>query len=232
MLSVDNLVASYNAGPVLQGVSLSVQAGEVVALLGRNGVGKSTLLRTLVGLVPSWDGSIRIDGTPLAPIATHDIARMGMALVPQGRGIIGKLSVADNLRAAMRAAGSRPALSIDQAIAPFPALREKLPAMAGTLSGGQQQQLAIARAMVSRPKVLLLDEPSEGVQPNIVQQIGQLVRKLADESGLAVLIVEQNLELALATANRCIVMAKGRIVHSGSPDEFRNEAVLRRHLAL
>ena len=122
MLAVDNLVASYNAGPVLQGVSLSVQAGEVVALLGRNGVGKSTLLRTLVGLVPSWNGSIRIDGTPLARIATHDIARMGMALVPQGRGIIGKLSVADNLRAAMRAAGSRPALSIDQAIAPFPAL--------------------------------------------------------------------------------------------------------------
>ncbi len=232
MLSVDNLVASYNAGPVLQGVSLSVQAGEVVALLGRNGVGKSTLLRTLMGLVPSWTGRIGIDGAPIAHVATHDIARMGMALVPQGRGIIGKLSVADNLRAAMRAAGSRPALSIDQAIAPFPALREKLPAMAGTLSGGQQQQLAIARAMMGRPKVLLLDEPSEGVQPNIVQQIGQLVRGLADENGLAVLIVEQNLELALATANRCIVMAKGRIVHSGPPDEYRNEAVLRRYLAL
>ena len=232
MLAVDNLVASYNAGPVLQGVSLSVQPGEVVALLGRNGVGKSTLLRTLVGLVPSWSGSIRIDDAPIARTATHDIARMGVALVPQGRGIIGKLTVADNLRAAMRAAGTRPALSIEQAIEPFPALRAKLSELAGTLSGGQQQQLAIARAMVGRPKVLLLDEPSEGVQPNIVQQIGQLVRKLADESGIAVLIVEQNLELALATANRCIVMEKGRIVHSGPPDEFRNEAVLRRYLAL
>lgn len=151
MLSVDNLVASYNAGPVLQGVSLSVQAGEVVALLGRNGVGKSTLLRTLMGLVPSWTGRIGIDGAPIAHVATHDIARMGMALVPQGRGIIGKLSVADNLRAAMRAAGSRPALSIDQAIAPFPALRAKPPAMAGTLSGGAATNSAIARAMMGRP---------------------------------------------------------------------------------
>ena len=155
-----------------------------------------------------------------------------MALVPQGRGILGKLTVAENIAAGMRASGRRAPLSVHEAIAPFPFLRERLGDRAGALSGGQQQQLALARAIVCRPKVLLLDEPSEGVQPNIVAEMGRLIRQLSEQTGLAVLLVEQNIELALATAQRCLVMEKGRIVHEGPAEEFRNDAVLKRYLAL
>jgi branched-chain amino acid transport system ATP-binding protein len=232
MLSVEKLNAAYGAVPVLEGVSFSVTSGEVVALLGRNGVGKTSLLRALMGLIPSRSGKVNLDGTSIERAEAHVIARLGIALVPQGRGILGKLSVADNIRAGMRAAGSRGALSLGEAIAPFPALSEKLGYPAGTLSGGQQQQLALARAMACRPKVMLLDEPSEGVQPNIVAEIGRLIRRLGQETRLAVLLVEQNIQLALATADRCLVMEKGRIVHAGPAEEFRNDAVLKRYLAL
>nr|WP_295467048.1 ABC transporter ATP-binding protein [Mesorhizobium sp.] len=232
MLSVETLNASYGTVPVLEDVSFALEPGEVVALLGRNGVGKTTLLRALMGLIPSREGKVHLDGTSIGSAPAHAIARLGMALVPQGRGILGKLSVADNIRAGTRAAGAREALSIDDAIAPFPMLKEKLAERAVTLSGGQQQQLAIARALVCRPKVMLLDEPSEGVQPNIVTEIGKLIRELSDRTKLAVLLVEQNIGLALATADRCLVMEKGRLVHAGPADEFRNDAVLKRYLAL
>jgi branched-chain amino acid transport system ATP-binding protein len=232
MLAVDNLNASYGSVPVLVDVSLTLAAGEVVALLGRNGVGKTTLLRTLMGLVGSRSGGVKLDGVSIDRAPTHRIAQLGMALVPQGRGILSKLSVAENIAAGARAAGGRAAMSLDEALNSFPALKGRLQDRAGSLSGGQQQQLALARALIARPKVVLLDEPSEGVQPNIVAEIGELVRQLACRSGMAVLLVEQNIELALNTASRCLVMEKGRLVHAGPAEEFRNDAVLKRYLAL
>jgi len=232
MLTVEGLDASYGSVPVLEDVAFALAPGEIVALLGRNGVGKTTLLRALMGLIPSRGGSVRLDGAVIDRAPAHRIAQLGMALVPQGRGILGKLSVADNIRAGTSAAGSRAALSVDEVIEPFPMLRQCLGKRASTLSGGQQQQLALARALVCQPKVMLLDEPSEGIQPNIVTEIGKLLRRLSTERGLTVLLVEQNIELALATADRCLVMEKGRLVHEGPADEFRNDAVLKRYLAL
>lgn len=231
MLSVDNLTAAYGSVPVLEGVSLSLASGEVLALLGRNGVGKTTLLRALMGLVPR-SGRVSLRGTSIETVTTHRIARLGMALVPQGRGILGKLTVAENIQAGTRAAGPRRPRSITEALEPFPQLALRLHHRGGALSGGQQQQLALARALACRPDVLLLDEPSEGVQPNIVTEIGQLLRDLCRRSGLAVLLVEQNLELALTTADRCLVMEKGRLVHEGPAAEFRQDAILKRYLAI
>ena len=218
--------------PVLNGVSLSLAKGEVLALLGRNGVGKTTLLRTLTGLLPPLSGQVELDGVAIAGLPTHAISRMGVALVPQGRGIFAKLSVRENLVAGGRAAKGRGAVPLDEILARFPALRDRLGQAGGTLSGGEQQQLAIARALSARPNVVLLDEPSEGIQPNVVHAIAELIGTLVRETGLAVLLVEQNIDFALNTASRCAVMEKGRIVHEGGPEELRSDAVLKRYLAI
>jgi urea transport system ATP-binding protein len=214
MLVVENLAAAYGSVPVLNGVSLQVGRGEVLTLLGRNGVGKTTLMRCLTGLMRSLSGRVALDGVDLTGSAAHVAARRGLALVPQGRGILARLSVAENIRLGSRAAGSHGAMALDELLQLFPPLRDRLRRKAGTLSGGQQQQLAIARALASRPSVLLLDEPSEGIQPN------------------AVLLVEQNIDFALRTASRCAIMEKGRIVHEGGPDELRDDAVLKKFLAI
>jgi urea ABC transporter ATP-binding protein UrtE len=232
MLAVSNLTAAYGSVPVLNGVSLSLAKGEVLALLGRNGVGKTTLLRTLTGLLPPLAGQVELDGVAIAGLPTHAISRMGVALVPQGRGIFAKLSVRENLVAGGRAAKGRGAVPLDEILARFPALRDRLAQAGGTLSGGEQQQLAIARALSARPNVVLLDEPSEGIQPNVVHDIGELIGRLVRETGLAVLLVEQNIDFALHTASRCAVMEKGRIVHEGGPEELRSDAVLKRYLAI
>jgi urea ABC transporter ATP-binding protein UrtE len=232
MLAVTDLTAAYGSVPVLNGVSLELARGEVLALLGRNGVGKTTLLRSIVGLLPPRSGSVRLDGAPIGGLPTHLISRRGVALVPQGRGILAKLSVRENLIAGGRAASARGAVPISEIVARFPILGDRLDQPGGTLSGGQQQQLAIARALSARPVVMLLDEPTEGIQPNIVQDLGELIRTLTRETGLSVLLVEQNIDFALHTASRCVVMEKGRIVHEGSPDELRSDAVLKRYLAI
>ncbi len=232
MLRVDNIAAAYGSVPVLTGVSFALAKGEVLALLGRNGVGKTTLLRAIAGLLKPRSGEVTLNGSPITGLPTHAIARQGVALVPQGRGILAKLSVRDNLIAGGRAIGSRQPVPVDDVLARFPALRDRLDQAGGTLSGGQQQQLAIARALLARPTVLLLDEPSEGIQPNIVHDLGDQIRALSRDAGLAVLLVEQNIDLALRTATRCAVMEKGRIVHEGEPDELKDDSVLKRYLAI
>jgi urea ABC transporter ATP-binding protein UrtE len=232
VLSVSDLTAAYGPVPVLNGVSLSLAKGEVLALLGRNGVGKTTLLRTLTGLLPPLGGDVRLDGASIAGLPTHAISRMGVALVPQGRCIFPRLSVRENIVAGGRAAKGRSAVPLDEVLARFPVLRGRLNQAGGTLSGGEQQQLAIARALSARPHVMLLDEPSEGIQPNVVHDIGELIGKLVRETGLAVLLVEQNIDFALHIAGRCLVMEKGCIVHEGAPTEFRSDAVLKRYLAI
>ncbi len=233
MLTVSGLKSGYGALPVLHGVDLSISAGEVVGLLGRNGAGKTTLLRTLGGALAAQAGTIRIDGRDVSRSRAYMRARAGIAHVPQGRGIFGRLTVEENLEVGTRAAGKIDVKRLlDEAYAHFPILRDRRRQMTGTFSGGQQQMLAIARALCGQPKALLLDEPSEGIQPNIVQEIGELVPRLARERGIAVLLVEQNLDLALHASGRCIVMDKGLIVHAAETSAFRNEELLAQFLAL
>jgi urea ABC transporter ATP-binding protein UrtE len=232
MLAVSDLTAAYGTVPVLNGVSLQIARGEVLALLGRNGVGKTTLLRTVTGLLPHLGGAVTLDGTTISGLAAHAISRLGVAMVPQGRGILAKLTVKENLLVGGRAAAGRRPVPVSEIVGRFPILADRLDQAGGTLSGGQQQQLAIARALSARPVVMLLDEPTEGIQPNVVQDLGELIRDLTRDTGLSVLLVEQNIDFALHTANRCVVMEKGRIVHEGSPDELRSDAVLKRYLAI
>jgi urea ABC transporter ATP-binding protein UrtE len=232
MLSVRNLSAGYDSVPVLDNITLDVRAGEIVVILGRNGVGKSTLMKTLAGALPPSSGSVVFQETEIAGWRPNQIARQGLAYVPQGRGIFPKLTVQENLLLGTRARRDRSGAIPDAIYTHFPILRERAFQDGGTLSGGQQQQLAIGRAMCGDPRLLLLDEPSEGIQPNIVWQIGQFLTTIARESQISVVLVEQNLDLALNVGDRCLVMEKGRIVHSGTPDEFRNEEVLRKFLAI
>ncbi len=233
MFAVEGLRAGYGLLPVLHGIDLSVAAGEVVAVLGRNGAGKTTLLRTIAGAQPMAAGRITLDGRDLSRRAAFRRARAGVAHVPQGRGIFGRLTVGENLDVGGRAAAGRgSAGSRDAILADFPVLAERLRQVAGTLSGGQQQMLAIARALCGAPKLLLLDEPAEGIQPNIVHQIADLIPSLARDRGMGVLLVEQNLDLVRRAASRCLVMEKGRIVHAAAPDRLDDEALLRELLAL
>jgi branched-chain amino acid transport system ATP-binding protein len=213
MLRIENLSAGYGGMNVLHGVSFDIAPGEIVALLGCNGAGKTTLVKSMMGLLPATTGSIELFGTPLAGRRTHDIARLGMGLVPQGRWVFPRLTVRENLETGTQAAGGAPVFA--QVFDYFPVLAERLNQQAGTLSGGEQQVLAIARALCGRPKVLLLDEPSDGVQPSIIELIGDVIPTLCQRLQLAVLLVEQNLDLVLRTASRCVVLESGRVVHAG-----------------
>jgi urea transport system ATP-binding protein len=204
MLEVEGLHAGYGGGEVLHNLSHSIASGEIVALLGRNGMGKTTLLRVLMGLVKPTSGKIIFDGRDLTRLESFEIARCGLAYVPQGREIFGTLTVAENIRL-----GAKSAHAVQRAFKLFPALEAKANQSAGGLSGGQQQQLAIARALATEPRLLLLDEPSEGIQPNVVQDIASLVVKVARENGIAVLIVEQNTKLALSMADRVVFIEGG-----------------------
>ncbi len=232
MLRVSQLTAAYGSAQVLNGVDLELGHKEIVALLGRNGMGKTTLMKSLMAIVPVSGGRVRLGERDITGLRTHEIAKSGVGYVPQGRGIFDKLTVEENLRMGMRAlpngAGGVPEFLYEQ----FPILRERRAQVAGTLSGGQKQQLAISRALCSNPKVLLLDEPSEGVQPNIVQELGVFLRGLVDRHDIAVLIVEQNLELVHQTADRFDIMVKGRIVHSGANSELDDQGMLQRFLSV
>lgn len=232
MLAVTDLEAAYGAVPVLTGVSFTLADGEIVVLFGRNGVGKTTLMRALVGLLKPARGQVVLDGRNVTGLPPHQIARHRVAYVPQGRGVFPKLSVYENLLVGTRARGDGSTDIPGDIVEMFPWLKERLDQPGGTLSGGQQQMLVLARAMCGRPQYLLLDEPSEGIQPTIVQQIGDVVADLRSEAGVSVLLVEQNLDLGLRLADRCLVMEKGAIAYEGSPTDFQDEALLRRYLAI
>jgi branched-chain amino acid transport system ATP-binding protein len=205
ILEARGIAARYGRIPALNGVSLAVRAGEAVGIVGHNGMGKTTLLRTLMGYLPLTGGSIRFAGRDIGNEPTHVRARLGLAYVPQGREIFPFLTVAENLRMAGDA-------DLDEILAEFPALEPLLGRAGGSLSGGQQQILAIARCMVTRPKCILLDEPTEGIQPSIVEAIAVLLERLRAARGLALVIVEQRLEFVAALAERALVMQKGSIV--------------------
>jgi urea transport system ATP-binding protein len=226
MLSVQGLQVSYGRAQVLFGVDLVVPAGSLVCLMGRNGVGKTTLLKAVMGVLPARAGTVGFDGHDITRLKVHDRVRLGLGYVPQGHESFPQLTVAENLQVAREAAaGARPG-AMDDALDLFPALRGLLRRRAGFLSGGQQQQLAIARALVAEPRMLLLDEPTEGIQPSIVHEIEAAIRALHAD-GLAILLVEQYLELALRLADRFVIIDAGEVVRAGPSEDLRDESVRR-----
>lgn len=232
LLDIKGLRAGYGGKPVLQGIDLSVSKGEIVAVIGRNGVGKSTLMKTLIGLVESMAGTIRFGSTELTGLTPFRRARLGIGYVPQGRDVFPRMSVKENLQVGESMRDRISADVYERIYNLFPILKERAGQQAGTMSGGQQQQLAIGRVLVGSPQLLLLDEPSEGIQPSIVQDIGRIIKQLNRESGMTIMFVEQNLDMIKALAQRCYVMDKGRIVAHVTPQELEDRDTIRKHLAV
>src|SRR5690242_5993333 len=224
MLRVDSLRVSYGAVVALDGVSFEVADGSITAVLGANGAGKTSLLRTISGLVRARSGSIAFDGREIDGAAAEDIARLGIAHVPEGRGVITELTVEENLRL-----GGlwRRADDGERIYGLFPPLRERRAKPAGTLSGGERQMLVIGRALMARPRLLLLDEPSLGLAPRVAAQIVALLRDERDRSGLTVLLVEQNARSALSVADRAVVLALGRVAAAAEPEALAADETLR-----
>jgi len=243
MLELQQVSSSYGESRVLWDVDMTVQAGEAVALLGRNGVGKTTLLKTIMGLQPIHGGSLHYEQRDITRLPAHQRAKQGIAYVPQGRGIFANLTVTENLEVALAAYLSRADtdtarrnLGDDQNLPKyifqlFPALAELAHFKGGNLSGGQQQQLAIARALVTRPNILLLDEPTEGIQPSIVQQIESALEHIRHDLGVAVLLVEQYLDFAWRFAERFYVMQKGSVIEQGNTQDT-DQTQVSRHLSV
>jgi branched-chain amino acid transport system ATP-binding protein len=231
MLEVDDIHTNYGESYVLQGVSLRVGQGEVVAVLGRNGVGKTTLIRSIVGFTPPRRGRILLRGEDITRLAAHEIARRGVGLVPQGRRIFASLAVGEHLAIGERT-GNGSGWSFERVLGLFPRLRERLRNRGNKLSGGEQQMLACGRALVGNPDILLMDEPSEGLAPILVRELGRILAQLKG-GGASILLVEQNLAFALRIADRVYLMSKGKIVHESRPDELlRNHEIKARYLGV
>jgi branched-chain amino acid transport system ATP-binding protein len=226
MLTVENVHTYYGDSHVLQGVSLELEAGRTIALLGRNGAGKTTTISSIVGFVPPRAGRITFKGADITRAPPHTIARMGLGLVPQGRRIFPNLTVQENITLAQPATSRQRGWSLDRIYATFPILKQRSGNWGNQLSGGEQQMLALARAMAAGPDLLLLDEPSEGLAPLIVAEIGRIMRALKQE-GLAMLLVEQHVPLALSVADTVYVLNKGQIVFAGTPATLQADVALK-----
>ena len=218
MLRLERINCFYGAVHVLKDVSLRVESGEIVGLLGRNGAGKTTTLKTILGLVKPRSGRIELDGSELTRLRAHDIPRLGIAYVPQGRGLFPQLSVEENLRMGLLVRDSGPK-TLDRVLSLFPVLTERLRQRAGTLSGGEQQMLATARALCLEPKLLLLDEPSEGLMPSVVETLLETIVGLK-EHGVSALLVEQKVEAALKVADRITFLENGAFQREATPEEL------------
>ncbi|AKQ56337.1 urea ABC transporter ATP-binding subunit UrtE [Bordetella hinzii] len=212
MFNIAGLVSGYGQSRVIHGVDLTVAQGEIVAVMGRNGMGKTTLFKTLMGLLPAMQGAITLDGKPLARLESHQRVRSGVAYVPQGRMIFPTLTVEENIRTGLRGRALRDPVP-DEIYALFPVLHDMRRRRGGDLSGGQQQQLAIARALATHPRVLLLDEPTEGIQPSVIKDIARSLLEIRQLRDLAIIVSEQVLSFTLQIADRLIVIDKGRFVH-------------------
>ncbi len=211
MLEATGLCSGYGAIPVLRDITLSIAQGESVGILGHNGMGKTTLLRTLIGALRATAGTVTLNGTDITRAAPHVRARLGMAYVPQGREIFPALSVTDNLRMGLVKTGQQGADGIDRLLADFPRLKPLLDRAGGSLSGGEQQLLALARALAGQPSLLLLDEPTEGIQPSIIEEIAETLAALRDRMRLTIVLVEQNLEFIAAVSQRVLVIKRGQL---------------------
>jgi len=224
-LQVDEIHTYYGESYILQGVSLRVTPGQLVAVLGRNGMGKTTLIRSVMGFTPPRRGAVYYEGREITHLPSHAIAQRGIGLVPQGRRIFPSLSVLENLTVAARR-GPRDGWTLERVLAAFPRLRERAHHRGNKLSGGEQQMLAIARVLMTNPRFLIMDEPSEGLAPLLVQDLARILLELKHQ-GLSMLMVEQNLALALRLADHVYVMSKGRVVFDGRPDRLQAEDEIR-----
>lgn len=233
MLTMRGMTVAYGQSQVLHNVNMQIPPGQVVSLMGRNGVGKTTLLKSVMGLLKTRHGSVHLGDRDLTGSAPHERARAGIGYVPQGRGIFSYLTVHENLLLGLEAVPSRERdmQMVDEMYAQFPAMKTYRAKVAGTLSGGQQQQLALARALVRKPTMLLLDEPTEGIQPSIVDEIEQLILRLRSYRAMSILLVEQFLDFAMTVSDYCYVMEKGAIVVEGRTGELQQDAV-REYLAV
>ncbi len=234
MLEVEGLNAWYGASHVLHGISLAVEPGEIVALVGRNGAGKTSTIRSVMGLMPRTAGSVRFAGAELLPLPAHARFRLGLAYVPEERRIVPGLTVRENLQLGLVATDGSidERRAIDEIAESFPRLKERLDQQGVTMSGGQQQMLAIARAMIAKPRMILLDEPSEGIMPVLVEEMGVLFRRLRDQ-GVTLLLVEQNVEWALKLADRAVIIDQGEVVHrSTAAALLADKAIQERYCAV
>jgi urea transport system ATP-binding protein len=231
MLTIENLSVDYGQSQILNDVSLKIEPRQVVCLLGRNGVGKTTLLKTIMGLLRPRTGRVLYESRDVTAMSTHRRAWAGIGYIPQGRGIFPYMSVQENLLMGLERTHGRSADVLDEMFAQFPVLKTMARRTAGVLSGGQQQQLAIARALVSRPRMLLLDEPTEGIQPSIVGEIQEVIDGLRQRGDVAILLVEQFLDFALHAASHYYIMEKGRIVADG-PTQDMSPATVQQYLAV
>ena len=231
MLKVEAIDLFYGASQALRRVSVGATVGRVTCVLGRNGVGKSSLMRAIVGLQPVRNGRIAVDGTDVTALPAYERARLGVAYVPQGREIFARLTVRENLETGFAPLPRAKRVLPDEVFALFPVLKDMLGRRGGDLSGGQQQQLAIARALVTRPRLLVLDEPTEGIQPSIIKEIGRVIRTLAERGDMAILLVEQYFDFARELADDFTVMDRGEVAMFG-PAAALDEAEVRRHLTV
>ena len=223
MLNIQELRAAYSEREVLHGINLEVRPGEIVAIMGRNGMGKTPLMKTLMGIVPTQAGAVEVDGTQITGLKSHKRVAAGLAYVPQGRQIFSTMTVEENVETGLTVTGR--SRVPDEIYELFPVLLEMKNRRGGNLSGGQQQQLAIARALASAPKVLLLDEPTEGIQPSIIRDMARTLRKIRDQSGLSIVVSEQVLSFALDVADRVLVLENGTFVHEAPREGIDEEKV-------
>ncbi|MDS0260699.1 ABC transporter ATP-binding protein [Haloarcula sp. S1CR25-12] len=232
MLELDGVTAAYDSTPILREVDLSVAEGEIVGVMGKNGVGKTTLMKTVIGLLEPTGGTISYAGEDVTEASADERARTGIGYIPQGRDVFPKLTVTQNIRMGETVNADSDRTLYDQIYDYFPVLEERAGQQAGTLSGGQQQMLAIARALVSDPDLLLLDEPSEGIQPSIVDQISRDMQTINDDLGTTILFVEQNLGVIREMADRCYAMERGEIVDEIGPSTLADEDAIAEYLAV
>ncbi|RZI41295.1 urea ABC transporter ATP-binding subunit UrtE [Herbaspirillum sp. HC18] len=232
MLNVEHLNQYYGSSHTLRGVSLSLEKGQCLALLGRNGVGKTTLLKCLMGVLPVAKGQVQFEGRDITKLKPHERASLGIAYVPQGREIFARLTVEENLLMGMAIKPGKQASKIKHEVYElFPILKEMLHRRGGDLSGGQQQQLAIARALLADPKLIILDEPTEGIQPSIIKDIGNVIRLLRQRGNIAILLCEQYFDFAHELADKFVVLSRGEVVAAGAQERMSDDTV-KRHLAV
>jgi len=232
ILNVKDIISGYQSVDVLRGVSISITEGEIVSIIGRNGVGKTTLVRTIMGLLPTRAGQIEFKGKNITSDSADTRAKQGIGYVPQGREIFPELTVQENLKMGGFIGTKENKLNFELVFKYFPILKERLRQRGGTLSGGQQEMLAIARALIKQPKLLILDEPSDGVQPNIIEEIGQFLLKLKESSVFSVLLVEQNFDLLQTVSDRAYAMEKGVVANQLSTEDLNNDEILTTHIAV